>query len=98
MHGLRDIQDALRAFEQSNSCEIVLSAMRMDYHGRIDLVWTATAWDTDPNDPAAKLLGSVKLGCMESSLVSMEALVIRLLYALDFKLAEGEFARKSSNS
>jgi hypothetical protein len=96
--GMRDIQDTLKAFERQNSCEIVLSAQRQDYHGRMDLVWTATAWDTDPESPAARLLGSARLGCMESCLVSMEALVIRLLYTLDFKLAEEEFARRSNKS
>jgi len=38
------------------------------------------------------------LGCGETWLVRMEDLVLRLLYALDFQLAEQEFVRKATNS
>jgi hypothetical protein len=96
--GLKDIQDILRAFEVQNSCEIVLSAQRMDWKGKVDLVWTATAWDGDPQETGVRLLASVRLGCGETWLVRMEDLVLRLLYALDFQLAEQEFVRKATNS
>ncbi len=93
-----DVLDTLRAFEQSNSVEVTLLAERKDWHGKMDLVWTARAWSGDPAQVGVKLLASVSLGCLESSLVTMEALCIRLLYQLDFKLAEKEFEDRSTKS
>jgi len=93
-----ELRDMWKAFEQQNSVEIQLDARLMDYHGKVDLVWTAVAWDTDPMHSGATILASVRFGCLEKRLVSMEAVLMQLLYALDFQLAERVFNRVIADS
>jgi hypothetical protein len=81
----------IKAFEEQNGIEIVLSGQRTDRHGRLDLVWKAAAWDTDPDNPEARLLALASVGCLEKRLETMEAVLMHLLYQLDFQLAELEF-------
>lgn len=89
--GCQDILDTVKAFERHNSVEIVLAGARIDRSGRLDLVWTATAYEGDPTAPEAKPLASVSVGCLESRLETMDAVIFQLLYALDFQLAQNAF-------
>jgi len=85
---LKEITGLVLAFEAHNTVEITLEASVVDYHGKVQMVWTAKAWAEDPAVPEQQPLASVRLGCSETWLWRMEDVVMRLLYALDFQLAE----------
>ena len=91
--GLPELIELVKAFEAQNSVEIRLEGQLRDAVKGIDLVWTAYAWDGDPDAPGAKYLASASVRCLEKRLLSLEAVVLQLLYALDFQLAEHEFQK-----
>jgi hypothetical protein len=88
---LPELIDLIKAFERENSCELTLAGILTDRGECIDLVWTAAAWSGDPAAAVSRRLASASVGCMEKRLVTMEAVFIHLLYALDFQLAEHAF-------
>jgi hypothetical protein len=89
--GLPELIDIVKAFEAQNSVELVISGQIVDGRLSTDLRWTATAYDGDPDAPGVKILALANVRCMEKRLVSLEAVLLQLLYALDFQLAENEF-------
>lgn len=93
--GVMDLLEVWRAYEVDNSVELKITGRRQDYHGRLQLVWTMEAYDTNPLNPEAKLLACANVGCLEKRLHTMEAVLLQLLYAVDFQFAEKEFARKA---
>jgi len=93
---LPELIDIVKAFEAQNSVELVISGQIVDGTRRTDLRWTATAYDGDPDAPGAKILALASVRCMEKRLVSLEAVLLQLLYALDFQLAENEFRNASA--
>jgi hypothetical protein len=88
---LPELVSLLKTFERENSCELTLAGILTDRGEYIDLVWTAAAWSGDPSAAGSRRLALVSAGCMEKRLVTMEAVFIHLLYALDFQLAENAF-------
>jgi len=83
----------LQEFERTNKVEIKLFGELVTHAGRQDLEWRLEAWGEFMGEPAAKLLASVKRTCMGSRLVTMEALLLQLLYSMDFELGLLEFQR-----
>lgn len=89
--GLPELITVLTEFERMNSVVLKLRAELVKGSRGPDLEWTALAYDQDPEIPAARLLASAKRKCRESRLVAMEALLLQLLYTLDFELGLLEF-------
>jgi hypothetical protein len=88
-----ELTDLVAAFEQQNTCKIILSASLALHNGYLDLCWTATAvggrtgvLEASPSD----LLSVVIWGGAYKTLMGV---VTRLLYMMDFTLAEAEFAK-----
>lgn len=88
---LPELIDIVKAFEAQNSVEIRITGQIVDAVKSTDLRWEAVAYDGDPDAPEAKILGLANVRCGEKRLVSMEDVLLQLLYALDFQLAENEF-------
>jgi hypothetical protein len=89
---------AMKEFERENSIEITLSGQLVDGVKGLDLVWRALAWDGDPLSEGAKLLASVNVSCRSTRLLSMEAVLFQLMYALDFQLALRELGSGEQKS
>jgi hypothetical protein len=90
MLGVGELVDMVEAFELSNSVRIALRAELTTWRGRRELQWTAEAYQQTVEHSGALPLVYVSVRCMEKRLVTMEAVLMHLLYALDFKLAERE--------
>ena len=88
---LADLVGMVEAFEQSNSVRIALRSELTTWRGQRDLQWTAEAYQQTLEHSGALPLVYVSVRCLEKRLVTMEAVLMHLLYALDFKLAEREF-------
>ena len=93
---LPELIDLIKAFEAQNSVELRITGQIVDGSQRMDLRWEAVAYDGDPDAPGAKILGLANVRCLEKRLVTMEAVLLQLLYALDFQLAENEFRNASA--
>lgn len=93
---LPELIDLIKAFEAQNSVELVISGQIVDGTRRTDLRWTVAAYDGDPDAPGAKILALASVRCLEKRLVRLEDVLLQLLYALDFQLAENEF--RSANA
>jgi len=89
--GMMELIDIVKAFEAQNSVELTISGQIVDGAKSTDLRWTAVAYDGDPDQPGAKILALANVRCGEKRLVTMEAVLLQLLYALDHQLAENEF-------
>jgi hypothetical protein len=87
-----ELTDLVAAFEGMNKCKITLSCSLELHKGFLDLQWTAVAASGESKDPVpyALVLASVKEWGGDYKTVM--GLVTHLLYALDFRLAEREFA------
>jgi hypothetical protein len=88
---LPELIDIVKAFEAQNSVELVISGQVVDGTRSTDLRWTAVAYGGDPDAPGAPILALASVRCGEKKLRTMEAVLLQLLYALDFQLAENEF-------
>jgi len=95
---LPELIDLVRAFEQSNSVRIRLRGEMTTWNGQRDIQWTAEAFEQTLEYSAALPLVYVNVRCMEQRLVTMEAVIMQLLYALDFQLALREYERENPNS
>lgn len=89
-----DLISVLRAFEESNSCLITLTGRSVELKGTVDWQWEAKAWETRMSLSGRQLLASASVRCGEKRLLTMEAVVLQLLYALDFMLGANEFRRE----
>jgi hypothetical protein len=89
--GMKDLIEVLRAFEHTNSVMITLTGRSVLTKAGEDLQWEAKAWETQPTLSGRQLLASASVRCLEKRLGTMEAVVLQLLYALDFMLGEREF-------
>jgi hypothetical protein len=83
----------LRAFEQQNSVMITLTGRSVVKNGENDWQWEAKAWETVNTLSGRQLLASASVRCGEKKLLSMEAVLLQLLYALDFMLGENELLK-----
>lgn len=92
--GLPELIVVLMEFERTNSVEVRLRGEIVKTPKGKDFQWIAEAWGVGPLQPEARLLASAKRLCKESRLVLMEALLLQLLYTLDFELGLLEFQSK----
>jgi hypothetical protein len=86
-----EVTDLVAAFEQHNKCKITLCCCLRLHTGYLDLEWTATAYQRVPGHPevtGSALASAVVWGGGYKTLMGVHS---RLLYALDFALAEHEF-------
>jgi hypothetical protein len=91
--GLNDVNDLLTAFEESTQTHIQI-IIELRTAGTTSDPWvTALAYERKTGSGGAPPLASVSVKCSGTNLRSMEAVLIRVLYSLDGKLAEEEFAR-----
>lgn len=88
---MSELTELVRAFETQNSVELTISGQLVDSVHGLDLRWTAFAWDGDPDRPEAKYLASASVRCGEKRLLTMETVLLNLLYTLDSQLALREF-------
>jgi adenylate cyclase class IV len=90
---MTDLIEVIRAFEVQNSVMVTITGKMVEKAGKIDLQWEAKAWETKQTLSGRQLLGFASVRCTEKRLATMEAVVLQLLYALDFQIGEGELAR-----
>ena len=90
----KDVAFSLVAFEAINSCRIEFRMSTTDRGGRADVQLTAIANPLVGEVGEVTPLASVSKSFSAMRLTSLDAAVFQLLYALDFQLAEQEFAGK----
>lgn len=93
--GLPELITVLMEFERTNSVDLKLRGELVRTPKGVDLEWTIEAWERETKEQAARLLASVKRRCRESRLLLMEALLLQLLYSVDFELGLLEFQKPS---
>jgi len=86
-----ELTDLVAAFEQHNSCKITLTCSLALHNGYLDLEWQAIATEKGAPDPVATGLASVSVKEWGGAYKTLMGVVSRLLYALDFQLAQAEF-------
>lgn len=91
---LREIADLVMGFERQNSVKINLRAYLVSTTAGTDLEWIAEAKENILERPAQGVLAYAKIRCGATRLATVEALLIHLLYQLDFQLAELELTGK----
>ena len=89
-HGIQEVSYLMEAFEAMNGVKLELSFTMERAGTRFDLVGKVTAWETENDGTAAKLLGSQSVICSAINLQTVEAVCIHLLYMLDGFLARKE--------
>lgn len=80
------------AFEKQNSCRIVVTTRSCQNTERPDLWFEAKAISLATAGVVPVLLASAQCSCGQANLQTMAAAILKLLYALDFQLAQAEFA------
>ena len=88
---LRDIAAALLAFEEQNTCRLVMTLRTMPPPATPDIWLEGKALSLPQLGQVPRLLASASVTCLAISHKSMDTAVFRLLYALDFELAQREF-------
>jgi len=88
--GIPELIDLVEAFELQNTVKVSLRAHLTIAAGKRDLQWVAAAHSTQRTEPGQLPLAYASVRCMEKRLVTMEAVLLQLLYALDFQLAHLE--------
>lgn len=88
-----EVTDLVAAFETQNSCKITFSSCLKLHKGYMDMEWEAQAVSTKKSDldPSPWVLANVKVWAGDFK--TLMGVLSRLLYALDFQLAENEFVR-----
>ena len=85
--GMAELIDIVAAFEAQNHITIKMRAELTEVAGKRDFQYVAEAWSLKTIEAAPRLLGYAKSLCLGKRLLTMEAVVLQLLYALDFQLA-----------
>lgn len=87
-----DLTAVMSAFQGMNNCRLTVEISVEDVHNLSEMSLKLLAWTVvDPDgDPLPSVFQSVTRKV--STAQSLEAAVLQLLYALDFQLAEDEFA------
>jgi len=93
----RDVAAILGAFEGMNECRIMVELTAVNHHGQPDILMSFEARETVERDGDLLLLASVSLRCSDTNRRSLDAAVSQGLYALDAKLASGEFEKVSGS-
>ena len=89
--GMMDLVTTVEAFEHVNSVRIELRAYLTTWKEIRDLQWVAEAFERSVEGSGVKPLAYASVRCGEQRLVTMEAVLLQLLYALDYQLAQHEF-------
>lgn len=92
---LPELIQLVKAFEKQNGVELTFDGQIVDGYGQLDFRWTVWAWRGEPKQPGVALLGSASALCLGRRMVSMEDVLLNLLYAVDFVLAEKAFRESS---
>lgn len=88
-----ELTDLVNAFELHNSCKITIYSSLALRNGYLDLEWVAIASPKDAPDPVATGLASVSVKEWGGGYKTLMGVVTRLLYSLDFALAQAEFEK-----
>ena len=86
-----ELTDLVAAFELHNSCKITLSVSLQLHSGYLDLLWVAEARENPEKDQEATGLVLASVSEWGGGYKTLMGVLSRLLYALDFQLAEREF-------
>jgi hypothetical protein len=86
-----EVTDLIAAFEVHNKCKIVLFSSLELHNGYLDMHWTAVAGEEKVTSLVPPSLGSLSVSLWGGDYKTLVGLLSRLLYALDFRLAESEF-------
>lgn len=92
--GMRDITASWEAFEHINK---VTMTMRLEPRmvGKTWSLWLyGCVWEGELDSPEVKLLASESVRCSDTSWLSLDTAVFRLMYALDAALAFREMGGK----
>lgn len=85
-----EIQELLTAFEVQNDCKLSVEIRVGVMGGKKSLELVGHAWNNRTDSTEVPLLGSASVRCSALRLATLEASLIRLLYAVDSQLAWGE--------
>jgi hypothetical protein len=88
--GLSDLNGVLEAFETMNEVHLKVELERRKVGSERELFATAVAFEVKAGRQVAKPLASQSVRCLGKRLETMEAVVLQLLYALDYQLAQHE--------
>lgn len=89
----RDTTEALRAFEEQNNVRIVVTMRATRDPAPADIWLEGKALSQVEHDGVRSLLAFASVKCLGMRHKSLDAALLALLYALDFQLAENEFAK-----
>lgn len=84
--GMGEMTELLAAFEEQNSCRIQIHGYLTKQNGKNDILWVAEAMGGEVGPVGQKRLAYANVRCLEKRLLTMEAVLLQLLYALDFQL------------
>lgn len=87
-----EFTDLIAAFEAQNKCKITLQCSLELHKGYLDTRWSLRAHNASENPLEAQSLGLANVWTWAGDYLTFMALLTQLLYALDFQLAENEFA------
>jgi hypothetical protein len=88
-----DFAEALRAFQDQNRVRIVITVRAVAAGGTADFWLDGKALSEVSADGVRSLLAFASVKCLGSRHRTTDAALLALLYALDFQLAENEFAK-----
>lgn len=95
---LPELIGLVEAFERQNSVRIRLRGELTNWNQSRDIQWTAEAFENTLERSGQLALACASVRCMEQRLVTMEAVLLQLLYALDFQLGLRELADTKTKS
>lgn len=88
-----ELTDLLAAFEMHNSCKLRLNASIELCNGYLDTKWVCTATNTTKQGLEVDNSALVSVEEWGGRYKTLMGLLTRLLYSMDFALAEAEFAK-----
>lgn len=87
----KDLASILDSFEKQDSVKVSIYIETTISDGVPDLTVHLDYCTTKPADAALVRSGSVSATCSATNRTTLEAVVLRLLYTVDFQLALGEY-------
>lgn len=94
--GMTELTGLLEAFQTQNRVLITVTGRIVTVNGTKDLMWEAKAWEKAENEVVRPLLASAQVRCLEKRLLTMESVLLQLLYALDFQIGLEELGTAGS--
>jgi len=83
---MTDLTGIIEAFQVQNRVLITVTGRIVTVNGTKDLQWEAKAWEKAESEVVRPLLACARVRCLEKRLLTMESVVLQLLYALDFQI------------